>query len=282
VTLAASLAGLAGAFAVAAAWEALAALERHRAAATAAGVLAPLRRARREGRAPSTSERRRLALVAAATLLGAGWLLSGLLAGLALAAAGPWVTAAVVRARRRRYRSEVASGAAATARALADALGAGHSVRSALGAAAGGVPGAAGTELRAAAGALDLGEPTEEVLERLRARAQARSFDTITAAILLQRDAGGDLAAVLREVAGALDDAQRLEHDARAATAQARFTGLLVAGLPLGAAGLAELADPGRMAGLLGNPLSAWLLMGAVGLQAGSILAIRRLARART
>ena len=37
----------------------------------------------------------------------------------------------------------------------------------------------------------------------------------------------------------------RLEGDARAATAQARFTGLLVSVLPLAAAGLAELGSPG-------------------------------------
>ena len=73
-------------------------------------------------------------------------------------------------------------------------------------------------------------------------------WDTIVAAILLQRDAGGDLAGLLRAIAAALEDAARVEADARSATAQARFTAWLVALLPVGAAVLAELADPGYVA----------------------------------
>ena len=131
-------------------------------------------------------------------------------------------------------------------------------------AAEGGVPGAAGAELRAAARALALGARTEDVLERMRARAGAPAWDTIVAAILLQRDAGGDLAGLLRSIAGGLEDAARVEADARSATAQARFTAWLVALLPVGAAVLAELADPGYVVTLLRAPLAPWLL-GAAG-----------------
>ena len=166
-----------------------------------------------------------------------------------------------MRARRERWRAELARAAPAAARALADALAGGHAVRGALAVAAeGGVPGAAGAELRAAARALALGARTEDVLERLRARAGAPAWDTIVAAILLQRDAGGDLAGLLRSIAAGLEEAARVEADARSATAQARFTAWLVALLPVGAAALAELADPGYVAALLRAPLAPWLL----------------------
>ena len=60
------------------------------------------------------------------------------------------------------------------------------------------IPGAAGHELRAAAHELRLGAPTEATLERLRRRA-APAWDALIAGILLQRDAGGDLPALLRQ-----------------------------------------------------------------------------------
>jgi len=280
VSRAALLALGAGAAGVLAAWEALAAVEATRVAGGLRRALAPLARAATEGRSPSAVERRRLAVVAAGALLAGGWLLAGPLAGAAAALAGPSIAVALVRARRRRYRADLAAGAPVAARALADALGAGHSVRGAVGAAAIGLEGSAGHELRRAARALELGEPTHAVLEGLRARARSRAWDTMVAAILLQRDAGGDLAHALRELAASLEAAQRTERDAAAATAQARFTAWLVLALPLGAAALAELADPGFALGLARHPVAAWLGGLALVLQGVAALCVRRLARA--
>ena len=64
-----------------------------------------------------------------------------------------------------------------------------------------------------------------------------------------------------------------------AATAQARFTGTLIAVLPLGAAALSELAQPGSLAALLRSPVTATMLVLAVVLQVAGLAAIRRLAR---
>jgi tight adherence protein B len=271
-------AGVAG---VLGAWEALVVAERSRLVAGLGRVVEPLARAGREGRAPTRPERRRLALLAAGALAAAGWLTGGARLGALSAVGGPAVAVALVRARRRRYARELRRGASGVARALADAVGAGHSIRGAIGAAADGTPGPAGNELRAAARALVLGEPTTAVLERLRRRAADPAWDAIVAGILLQREAGGDLAGLLREQASALEAADRIERDARAATAQARFTARLVLLLPAGAALLAELASPGLVRGLLDHPLSVWLVGMAAILQATAILAIARLARAR-
>jgi tight adherence protein B len=242
-----------------------------------ARVLEPVARAGREGREPTAPERRRLALLAAAALLAAGWLLGGVLHALVAATAGPALAVAVVRARARRYAAGLRRGAPEAARALADALASGHSVRGAIAAAAAGVPGPAGHELGRAARALALGEPASEVLERLRHRANGAAWDTLVAGILLQRDAGGDLAGLLRELAGSLEAAARAEADARAATAQARFTARVVLGLPLAAAALTELAAPGFAASLLAKPLPAALVATAACLQLVALVAIRRL-----
>jgi tight adherence protein B len=273
-------AGAAGA-GVAGAWEALAAVERTRVAAAAARVLEPLGRAEREGREPTAPERRRLWAVAAASLLAAGWLAGGPLLGVMAALAGPAAVVAVVRARRRRWRDGLRRAAPACARTLADSLGAGRSIRSAVADAAAAADGPAAHELRTAARALGLGEPTDVVLVRLRARAASHVWDTLVAAVLLQRDAGGDLAGLLRELAASGEAAERAERDARAATAQARFTAWLVVGMPLGAAVVAELAAPGFAASLVANPVSAWLAGLAAVLQLTALLCIRGLARSR-
>lgn len=260
-------------------WEALIALERAAPLRLAAGWWEPVRRARREGRDPTHAERRRLAAVTATVLLAAGWLIAGPAGGLAAGLAGPGLAIVGVRARRRRYADELSAGAAEASRALADAVAAGHSARGAIVAAAPGLSGAAGRELRAAAGRLALGDATEVALERLRRRAGCSAWDAVVAAILLQRDAGGDLVALLRRLAASLEAAERLDADARTATAQARFTAWLVAGLPLAAAVLGELGSPGLIAGLLADPLARWLAIAAFGLQLVAIICIRRVAR---
>jgi tight adherence protein B len=283
VSPAALMAGLAGALGVWAAWELITALEAATVARAVSRLLAPLRRAGREGRVPSPPERRRLAVLAALALAGAGWILAGPAAAAALAAGGPWAAVALVRARRRRWREALRGGAPAAARAAADALAGGHSLRGALAAAAGdgGVPGPAGAELRRLTHALALGEPTESALERLQRRAGGGPWDTIVAAMLLQREAGGDLAGLLRQTAAALEEATRLQRDAHAATAQARFTGLLVCALPVAAAALAELASPGYVASLLRSPLTVWLGGCALAFQAAALALIARLGRVR-
>jgi tight adherence protein B len=276
-------AGAGGATAVLAAWEAIGVIQAAEPARRIGVLLAPLRGGSGTGgQDVSAAERRRLVMLLAATLFGAGWLLAGPAAALAASTAGPWLVGRAIAVRHRRWRRAMGEGAPVAARAMADALAGGHSVRGALAEAstAGGGGDAVDAELRRAAAALALGARTERVLDGLRAAADGPAWDTIVAAILLQREAGGDLAALLRELAGELEAARRVEADARAATAQARFTAGTVAVLPIFAAGLAELAAPGTLAAIAGNPIALVLAAVAVVLQAAGLVVVRRLARA--
>ncbi|HEX2233004.1 MAG TPA: adenylosuccinate synthetase, partial [Thermoleophilaceae bacterium] len=136
-----------------------------------------------------------------------------------------------------------------------------------------------GHELRRAAAELRAGARTEEALDGMRERCRSERLDTIVAACLLQRRAGGDLARLLRHCARAFEAQVRVEDEVRAATAQARFTGLLVVLLPLGGGLLAELASPGWFAGLWRSFLTAWLVGIALVLQLAAAVLIRRLGR---
>jgi tight adherence protein B len=266
---------VAGGCAVAGAWELLAELDGRAPVRALGRLLAPLR----AGREPAPAERRRLVLVGAGTLLAAGWLVGGAAGGLVAAAAGPWLVARLLRLRARRRRTALVAAAPAVARAMGDALAGGHAIRGALLAAVAAVPGPAGAELRRATAGLAVGEPTDAVLDAVRRRAAAPAWETLTAAVLLQRDAGGDLAGLLRDLAARLEQARRDEADARSATAQARFTAWLVAALPLGAAALAELGSPGYLASLAATPVSAVLVAASAALQLLAVLAIRGIAR---
>lgn len=279
------LAGAAAACGVGAVWSLLGALDHGLAQLLAAAgpdgmlgrILAPLR----AGREVTSGERRRLVALAALVLLAGGTIAGGPLAGLVVATAAPVAGSRVVAFARRRRRERLALAAPTVARALSDALAGGHSVRGAFGEAArgGGVTGPAGAELHAVAGELALGDTTEEAIERWRLRAGHPAYDALAAAILLQRDAGGDLAQLLRSLATALEEHVRAEADAHALTAQARFTALIVAVLPLGAAVLAELGRPGYLAELVARPLTAMLIATSLSLQALAWIAVRRIAR---
>jgi tight adherence protein B len=268
-----ALAFAAAAAAVVGVWELLAAVERTRVAAFFARVVDPVIRA---GAEPTAIERRRFAVLAAGVLAAAGWFVGGVALALVTGVTGPLIATALVRGRRHRLRAALAAAAPNVARALADALSGGHSVRGALTVVASGVP---GHELHAAASALQFGASTEAVLERLRRQAGSPGWDAMVAGILLQRDAGGDLPNLLRDLAAALDAAARQDRDALAATSQARFTARVVLVLPLGAAILAELAHPGLLGGLLTNPISAVLTCFALAFQIVALIAVAQLTR---
>jgi tight adherence protein B len=242
-------------------------------------ALEPLRRAGREGYMPSTLERRRLgALGAGAAVLG-GWFLAGASAALPLAVAGPGLAGWAVSRRRARYRSAVERALPEVATAVADSLTAGRSLRASLPAAAASLDGPPAVELARLGAELDLGAPTAEAIEGWRRRMRSRRVDAFAAALLSQRLAGGDLAGLLRRFAEGAAERDRVAEDAKAATSQARFTGLLVVAMPTGGALFAELIQPGFIAKVLGSPASAVLLVLAAALQLAGFVAIRRLSK---
>ena len=134
-------------------------------------------------------------------------------------------------------------------------------------------------EISRLAAELELGTPTQAALGELRSRLGSPRVDSFCAALLSQRLAGGDLAGLLRRFAEGAAERDRVAEDARTATAQARFTGLLVVAMPGGAALFAELIEPGFGSRLLGSPPAVALIAVAAFLQAAGFATIRRLSR---
>ena len=272
-----ALAALAGGLAAIAVREAL--LSAPRIASWLRQAVTPLSRVAREGYVPSASEQRRLGLLGSGTIAILALLVTGPGPLAIAAAAGPWCVSVLVAQRRERYRRAVERSVPDVAGAIADAISGGHSVRGALGAAAGSLDGASSAELARIAADLELGASTGDALAAMRDRLRSERIDWLATALLSQQVAGGDVAGLMRRLAAAAADRDRVEDEARAATTQARFTGLLVVALPAGAALFAELLQPGFISRVLAEPASAAMLMAAGVLQMVGFALIRRLGR---
>lgn len=178
---------------------------------------------------------------------------------------------------RRRARLDRQVGEVATS--MANALAAGQAIRQAVAGAAKEVDEPAGAELRRAASELALGAATDRALRAAASRSGSNRLSVLVAATEIQRTAGGNLAVLLRELARHESDRLRLEGEARAASAQARFTGKIVVAMPIVAAGILEFLDPGFIGSLFGSFLAAWLLGAAAILQLVGGLSIARISR---
>jgi tight adherence protein B len=242
-------------------------------------ALEPLRRVAREGYAPSAPERRLLAALGTLAATFAGWFLAGMSLAIPLALAGPAIAAALIGRGRRRYRAAVERALPDVALAVADSLSGGRSLRASLAAAAASLDGPPGVELARLGAELELGSPTPAAIGAWRRRMRSPRVDALAAALLSQRLAGGDLVGLLRRFAEAAAERDRVAEDARSATAQARFTGLLVVAMPSGGALFAELIEPGFLTKMLAAPAAVVLLAVAAALQAAGFVAIRRLSR---
>lgn len=276
------LAGLAASLGAAAVWEILGRDERGLGAAVGIwfrATVEPIRRARDEGYLPSSDERLRLAVALGLAAIVGGWWIAGPVAGLVLAFGSPLIAGWLISRGRRRFRRSVEGSLPEAARAIADCLSAGHSLRGAISAAAVSLEGPVSSELDMVRYDLEAGAPTAQAVAAFAARFGSPRVDAFATALISQRLAGGDLASLLRRFADGAAEQDRVAQDARSATAQARFTGYLVAAMPAGGALFVELIRPGFVGSIAGSVAASVIVAVSIALQAAGFVAISRLAR---
>lgn len=221
-------------------------------------------------------------------LVGAAALAAGVLAGLTLRQAPAGVVSAamvagaalaLLRSADARHLARVEAQLPGVARQLAAGLGAGLSLRRALARAVSDAPEPARGELSGIVRDLELGGRIEDALQGALERVPVHDMRVMVTAILVQRRTGGNLARALATLAERLDEHGRLARELRGATAQARTTAWLVAALPAAGGVLAELAAPGTLARVVGQPPGPQLLVVAGALYALGVVLIRRIGR---
>jgi tight adherence protein B len=116
--------------------------------------------------------------------------------------------------------------------------------------------------------AIDLGMPLTVALEELAARTGSADFEFFASIVTVQYRTGGSLARLLSTLAENIQERLEFAAEVGALTAQARFSGWVLAVLPFGVLGLLLVASPGYVSPLL-NTTDGRLLLGFAGVLLG-------------
>jgi len=115
---------------------------------------------------------------------------------------------------------------------LGRALKAGHSLSTSLQMMGSELPEPIAGEFGRAFDQHSLGLPMEKVLKDMTRRVDSTDFAFFVTAVLIQRQTGGDLGEVLKNISGMIRQRIRLQQQVKAKTAEGRFTGYLLTAFP--------------------------------------------------
>jgi len=122
-----------------------------------------------------------------------------------------------------------------------------------------------------------LGQPLEDCLKAMASRIESTDFAFFITAVLIQRQSGGDLSEVLRNISGMIRQRIRLQQHVKAKTAEGRFTGYILVAFPAVMFCVAYVMNP-AYAGILVHTTTGLELLGtAFGLSMLGLFAIRQI-----
>ncbi|MFQ5593333.1 MAG: type II secretion system F family protein [Anaerolineae bacterium] len=157
------------------------------------------------------------------------------------------------------------------------ALRAGHSFLQALSIVVDEIPPPASDEFGRIVREVGLGLTLPEALANLVRRIDSDDLDMIVTAVNIQQEVGGELAEILDTISETIRERVRIEGEIRVLTTQQRYTGYVLAGLPVGLGVLIYLLNPDYITPMF-QP--GWLLIVpaiALVLEFVGFLAIRRI-----
>jgi tight adherence protein B len=161
------------------------------------------------------------------------------------------------------------------------AIRAGHSFSSAIGMASKESPEPMRSEFRQCFDEQNFGLDTRVAMSNLAYRVPIHEVRVIVTAILIQREAGGNLTEILEKVAYLIREDFRLQRQVRVHTAQGRLTGWILSILPVVLGFLLYLFNPENMSLLWQRPVGLKLLYGAAAMTLMGALIIRKIVRVR-
>lgn len=160
---------------------------------------------------------------------------------------------------------------------VARALRAGHSLTAALDMVGQEIPDPVGGEFRRIFEEQNLGLPLREALLNLAERVPLADVRFMVAAMLIQRETGGNLVEVLDKTTNLLRERSRLEGQIRVHTAQGKLTGWILCLLPFIAFFAISWVNPDYTDTLIHDPLGQMLLVGGIVLMLLGIFVIRKI-----
>jgi tight adherence protein B len=160
---------------------------------------------------------------------------------------------------------------------LSRALKAGHSLSTGLQMMADELPNPLAAEFRQCYDQHSLGQSLDDALKDTAGRIESTDFAFFVTAVLIQRQTGGDLSEVLRNISGMIRQRVRLHQQVRAKTAEGRFTGYIMVAFPVVMFFIASTLNPEYSQILLHTPTGLRMVAVAFGLQMAGLLAIRKI-----
>jgi tight adherence protein B len=118
-----------------------------------------------------------------------------------------------------------------------------------------------------------------QALKNLSYRVPSTDLGFFVIAVLIQRETGGNLTAILQNIAAIMRERQRLFGQVDVLSAEGRLSAWILGVLPFGLAGVLNLVNPGFMTLLWVDPLGQKMLKAMVVLMAVGVFWIRRVIR---
>jgi len=162
---------------------------------------------------------------------------------------------------------------------LARILRAGHSLATAMQMAGDELPEPLAGEFQLCYAKHSLGQPLEEVMKEMALRIDVTDVAFFVTAVLIQRQTGGDLAEVLKNIGGMVRSRIRLQQHVKAITAEGRLVGGILLVLPFIFLVILYVLNPSYAGVLFTTPEGRYLLLGGVFLQVMGLITIRRIVR---
>jgi tight adherence protein B len=197
--------------------------------------------------------------------------------GLAAGAIGAYLPFFTVSSRRAKRQKLLANQIPDALDFLSRILRAGHSLTTGLQMMGEELPAPMGVEFRRCYDQHSLGQPLEDCLKAMSARIESTDFAFFITAVLIQRQSGGDLSEVLKNISGMIRQRIRLQQHVKAKTAEGRFTGYILVAFPAVMFMIAYVMNPDYAGILLHTNTGLELLGTAFGLSMLGLYAIRKI-----
>lgn len=199
----------------------------------------------------------------------------GFLLGAALALVGAWW---LVRSRTKKRLGRINSQLVDLLQVVAGGLTAGQSFLQSVSAAAREIGDPIAGELRLFLNEIELGATMDGAFERLRDRVGDEDLSLVIDAVLIQRRVGGNLAEVLTNISWTIRERIRIRGEVAALTGQAKMSGWVLGGLPVGLAMILTVLNPTYMAPLFNTDMGRLMLAGGVVSEVVGFIVMRKIA----
>jgi tight adherence protein B len=146
---------------------------------------------------------------------------------------------------------------------LARSMRAGHALTISLTMAGEELPEPISREFRTLAHEQNLGSPMSTALDSLCKRVPLLDLRFFSTALLLQRQTGGNLSEILRQLSNLIRERFRLKGQVKALSAHGRLTSMILTGLPMVTTLLLTLIAPDYLGGMAKDPDGFKLIIGA-------------------